>query len=194
MIELKELCFSYEKQPLIQNLTFHLESGDTLLIRGSNGSGKTTLLKILANRLKHDSGLVSIPLNYTVAYIPVRTNGLYDRLSGRENIDLFSTLLKINIDKRIQNWSYSTVFEKALETPFKKCSVGMKQILNIFILTLNSPDLILADEIFKPFDPETKNFVRDMILSEFKDKIKVFITHDDFKINAAKTIHEDQWS
>jgi ABC-type multidrug transport system ATPase subunit len=194
MIELKDLCFSYNSESLINDLSIQVFEGETLLIRGKNGCGKTTLLKLLGKRLRHSSGLISIPLNYKIAYIPVRTNGLYDRLSGLENIKLFADLLNIEVSERLCDWSHSSVFKSAIETPFKKCSIGMKQILNIFILTMNKPDLVLADEIFKPFDPKTKSFVKERILSEFEDKIKIFITHDDLNIQGAKLISEEQWS
>jgi ABC-type multidrug transport system ATPase subunit len=194
MIELKDLCFSFTDKLLVKDLSLQLNEGDTLLITGKNGSGKTTLLKLLAKRLPHESGLISVPLNYRIAYIPVRTNGLYDRLSGKENIDLFSSLMSINVSKRIEKWSDSDVFISALSTKFKKCSIGMKQILNIFILTMNNPDLILADEIFKPFDPKTKQFVLTKLIEEFDEKIKVFITHDDLNIKDARILSEEQWS
>jgi len=47
---------SYGIQPLFDNISFHIESGDKIALIARNGTGKTTLLKILAGKEKADSG------------------------------------------------------------------------------------------------------------------------------------------
>ena len=45
-------CFSYRAgQPLLENISFEVESGDVLAILGPNGAGKPTLLKCMLNLL-----------------------------------------------------------------------------------------------------------------------------------------------
>ena len=50
-------CFSYRAgQPLLENISFEVESGDVLAILGPNGAGKTTLLKCMLNLLHWQEG------------------------------------------------------------------------------------------------------------------------------------------
>jgi ABC-type multidrug transport system ATPase subunit len=195
MIEFKDLNFSFNKTTLIKDLTFNSKDSKVILVSGANGSGKTTLLKIFAGILEPNSGLVSIPQSWTRSYIPVRTNGLYARLTGAENIDVFSSFLGIDSKTRASKWCECQTFQKALNTPFYKCSIGMKQILNVFVLTLNSPRLILGDEIFKPFDIKTKNFVKDSLLNEFPDSTFIFATHEQMNWECETIeVTESMWS
>ena len=55
-LELKGLKFSYGSLPFLENITFKVDSGETLSILGPNGSGKTTVLKCINKILKLDEG------------------------------------------------------------------------------------------------------------------------------------------
>jgi ATP-binding cassette subfamily F protein 3 len=56
ILKAKELSFSYDHCPLIQNFNFELAKDARLAIIGQNGRGKSTLLKLLAGILKPSSG------------------------------------------------------------------------------------------------------------------------------------------
>ena len=53
-IKIKNLKFSYDKEPVFKNLNFVLKKDKTLSIIGGTASGKTTLLKILDGQLEFD--------------------------------------------------------------------------------------------------------------------------------------------
>ncbi|MFT4059989.1 MAG: cytochrome c biogenesis heme-transporting ATPase CcmA [Legionella sp.] len=48
MLNVFNLSFDYQEQPLLKEVTFHLPVGGLLHLRGANGAGKTTLLKLIA--------------------------------------------------------------------------------------------------------------------------------------------------
>ena len=48
MLDVIELDFDYQDQPLLNKVSFNLQPGGLLHLRGSNGSGKTTLLKLIS--------------------------------------------------------------------------------------------------------------------------------------------------
>ena len=48
MLDVINLNFDYQDQPLLNNVAFHLPFGGLLHLRGANGAGKTTLLKLIA--------------------------------------------------------------------------------------------------------------------------------------------------
>jgi spermidine/putrescine transport system ATP-binding protein len=58
MLELRNISMSYEGSPLLSNISFRLDAGETLALLGLSGSGKTTLLRIIAGLEIADSGAV----------------------------------------------------------------------------------------------------------------------------------------
>ncbi|MBS3768239.1 MAG: ATP-binding cassette domain-containing protein, partial [Candidatus Cloacimonetes bacterium] len=61
MFSIKNLSFSYNhKDQIFKNCTFHLETSQTVLLKGDNGSGKTTLCRILTGLEKEFSGTVKL--------------------------------------------------------------------------------------------------------------------------------------
>lgn len=59
-IEIHNLWFSYNGQPVLTNINLTLEPGDFTALIGPNGGGKTTLLKLMAGLLKPDRGSVRV--------------------------------------------------------------------------------------------------------------------------------------
>ncbi len=59
-IKVKELCFNYGTDNILNHINFIIESGSFVSILGPNGSGKTTLLKNICNLLKPHKGYIYI--------------------------------------------------------------------------------------------------------------------------------------
>ena len=59
-IEVSNVSFSYNGQPVLDNISFSVNTGEYLGIIGPNGGGKTTLIKIILGLLKPDTGTVRI--------------------------------------------------------------------------------------------------------------------------------------
>ncbi|MGN0643262.1 MAG: energy-coupling factor ABC transporter ATP-binding protein [Huintestinicola sp.] len=60
MIDFKNVCFGYDKDETIKNVTFHIDKGDFVAVLGANGAGKTTLSKLFNGILKPVSGDVTV--------------------------------------------------------------------------------------------------------------------------------------
>ena len=58
ILEIQNLCSSYENKPLLQNIDLSLQHGEILCLLGPSGSGKTTLLKLIAGLEQEDSGKI----------------------------------------------------------------------------------------------------------------------------------------
>ncbi|MBR7142903.1 MAG: ABC-F family ATP-binding cassette domain-containing protein [Clostridia bacterium] len=65
----------YDRQTVLNGVTFRLEKGDCAALIGSNGAGKTTLLKILAGTEEADAGGVFYEKEARVAYLAQRFDG-----------------------------------------------------------------------------------------------------------------------
>ncbi|WP_153720811.1 adenosylcobinamide amidohydrolase [Sporosarcina cascadiensis] len=60
MLQVHELSGGYGKEPIVKQVSFHVEKGEILGILGPNGSGKSTLLKIISGILPKQHGTVKI--------------------------------------------------------------------------------------------------------------------------------------
>ena len=53
---LKNICFSYDKTPVLQDISYQFEKGKMYCIIGKSGAGKTTLLSLLSGLAKPTGG------------------------------------------------------------------------------------------------------------------------------------------
>ncbi len=58
MLEVYGIDKTYEAQPLLQNISFMVETGETICLLGSSGSGKSTLLRMIAGLEPSDAGQI----------------------------------------------------------------------------------------------------------------------------------------
>ena len=56
LIDLHGIYKNYEAQRILENVDFHVDEGERIVIVGKNGSGKSTLMKIVAGTLEYDEG------------------------------------------------------------------------------------------------------------------------------------------
>jgi ATP-binding cassette subfamily F protein uup len=56
LIDLLNVSKHYEAQKILENINFHVDEGERIVIIGKNGSGKSTLMKIADGSLEADSG------------------------------------------------------------------------------------------------------------------------------------------
>ncbi|MFQ5716341.1 MAG: ABC transporter ATP-binding protein [Nitrospinales bacterium] len=56
LMQLREVCFSYEEEPVLNDISFQCRRGEFIGVIGPNGSGKSTLLKLMGGILKTNQG------------------------------------------------------------------------------------------------------------------------------------------
>lgn len=60
LIDLENVCFSYEKRTVLENIALQVKEGEFWALIGPNGSGKSTLINIILGLLKPDKGEVKL--------------------------------------------------------------------------------------------------------------------------------------
>ena len=125
--------------------------GESLALVGPNGAGKSTLLSMLAGALEPSAGVVERLDGVRVGWVPQRP-AYYDRLTARENLELFARLegerRPAGIAARLLDQ-----FDVPPDRPAATLSVGNRQRLNVAVALLGSPRVLLLDEPTASLDP-----------------------------------------
>jgi ABC-2 type transport system ATP-binding protein len=175
----------------LDNISFSLRQGGLAALVGPDGAGKTTLLRLLTGLIKADSGLVSVlgidaakdpqAIQSRISYMPQRF-GLYEDLTVRENLDLYSDLHGVKAqDRRTQ---YTRLMAMTGLDPFQKrlagqLSGGMKQKLGLACTLVRSPELLLLDEPTVGVDPLSRRELWEIIRQLIKEGLTVLLSSSD---------------
>jgi ABC-2 type transport system ATP-binding protein len=136
-------------------------SEETIALIGPNGAGKSTLLSILAGSLDPSAGRVERVNGVRVGWVPQRPS-LYDRLTARENLELFARLEREQRPAAAAQELLST-FDLPADRPSASLSVGNRQRLNVAIALLGEPRVLLLDEPTASLDPGQRRRLWEMV-------------------------------
>ena len=119
MISIQNLKKQYGRRILFDNLSVCFSDGQRVGLIGANGSGKTSLLRTILGIDKPDSGIVALPSDLSIGYLPQEVEMLGDSTPLAIVLEPFRDLLNIqdayeSIAASLEN-SESPTFGKALE-------------------------------------------------------------------------------
>lgn len=70
MISIENLEVEFGAKPLFQNVSYVINDKDRIALVGKNGAGKSTMLKIIAGLQQPTGGVVAVPKDATIGYLP----------------------------------------------------------------------------------------------------------------------------
>lgn len=187
MFEVRDLAFTYLKQPVLRGVSFVVSPGETVSVVGDNGAGKTTLLKVLATLAVPDSGAVMIdgqdalmhPLKYRrqLGYLP-ENPVLYEDMTVRGYLD-YRAMLKGEPDKRIRrrvgDAAEMCQVTDLLKRPIRSLSAGLKRRVALADALLLRPRVLLLDDFLAGLD-RTMREAAGTILSSVAAFSSVIVT------------------
>ena len=181
MIEIKNLCKSYEEKVVYQNLNLSFKEKQITSLMGPSGCGKTTLLRIIAGLESYNSGEIVGLQHKRIAYV-FQEDRLLTWLTVRENIEyvLSSWMQKVEYQDRVDELLEMLELTKEQNHLITTLSGGMKRRVALGRALAYEGDLILMDEPFKGLDNKLKDKVMQNILEFYKQKQPTIIcvTHD----------------
>src|SRR5947209_20332391 len=181
----------FKKSRVLEDISFDVAEGESLVLLGASGSGKTTILRIIAGLEQPDSGRVILH-GKDVTDLPARERGvgvifqayaLFPRMTVEKNI---AYGLKIRHHPRKERREIVDRLIKLvqLEQHRKKypsqLSGGQQQRVAIARTLAYKPQVLLFDEPFGALDAQTRVHLRREIRALLRQvKVpSVFITHD----------------
>ena len=179
------------RQPVeaVKGISFEVERGELFGLLGPNGAGKTTTIKMLITLLLPTSGSAKV-LGYDVVASPreVRQRigyvfggdkGLYERLSGLDNLRYFSELYgvppreqKVRIGELLELVGLSGRENERVEG----YSRGMRQRLHIARGLLHKPEAVFLDEPSIGIDPVGARELRQTVANLTEQGVTVLLT------------------
>ncbi|EFK07558.1 putative ABC transporter, ATP-binding protein [delta proteobacterium NaphS2] len=191
-VEMKGIWFSYERTPVLEDISFTLKEGDFLGMIGPNGGGKTTLLKLLLGILKPDRGLIRVlgeephRARRRVGYVPQNTDS-----NNTFPVSVMDVVLmgRLAISRMGKSFSAKDrpMAEEALRkvgmwnsknTPIGKLSGGQRQRVLIARALVAEPEILFLDEPTAKVDPEFESNIYDFLKELNRRATIVTITHD----------------
>lgn len=189
MIEISNLCKSYGRQKVLDNLSLELKEGSLTGITGRNGSGKSTLLEILAGVITPDTGSFSIDgrtvsgayLSHEIGYVP-QVDPLVPELSSYDNLLLWND--KADVLRQLSPGGAASMLgiNSFLKKKASKLSGGMKKRLSIASVLIRSPRMLLLDEPTTGLDLEGKNEIEKFLVGYTAEGRTVLVVSHDLSL------------
>jgi ABC-type bacteriocin/lantibiotic exporter with double-glycine peptidase domain len=196
-IEARALAFEHlPDTPVLREFNLRLERSQSYALTGLSGSGKSTLLDLFLGFYPVDQGMLLVN---GVAISDVAVAQLRRRiLVVTQDTAIFNDTVANNIrfgaaapDAEVERAArIAGIHDFILGLPLgyqtvvayrgANLSGGQRQRIGIARAVLRSPDVLLLDESTSALDAETRERVVDNLLSEFRDRIILFVTHDSF--------------
>jgi phospholipid/cholesterol/gamma-HCH transport system ATP-binding protein len=198
VITLENISLAFE-DPILENVSFHAKSGDTVVVVGESGTGKSTILKLLLRLLVPDKGRVLIDgeditgLTFDEA-LKVRQKmgmvfqgaALFDSMTVYENVAYplrEHTLLKEDeIEARVREKLQFVDLEpdRVMDQMPSELSGGMKKRVGIARGLANNPEIMLYDEPTSGLDPLTTATITYLILKLQRELgvTSIVVSHD----------------
>ena len=178
-LEVRELSKSFEGQPVFQNLSFKLRTGDRVALIGPNGVGKSTLFRILTHQINPDHGSVRFGTNIDIGYYDQHQQNLNPQNTILNEVwNAFPKLEQTRIRSALGLFLFTgdEVFEK-----IEKLSGGERGRVALTKLMLKQDNLLLLDEPTNHLDMDSREVLEDA-LRDFPGTI-LAISHDRYFIN-----------
>ena len=181
----------FRKSRVLEDISFDVAEGESLVLLGASGSGKTTILRIIAGLEQPDKGRVILH-GKDVTDLPARERGvgvifqayaLFPRMTVEKNIGYGLKIRRVSRKERKETVNRLLKLVR-LEEHRKKypwqLSGGQQQRVAIARTLAYKPQVLLFDEPFGALDAQTRVRLRREIRALLKQvKVpSVFITHD----------------
>ena len=174
------LCKSYHKKSVLQNMNLYLPHGKIIGLLGPNGCGKSTLIKLICGLLVPNSGEIYVcgeprseKTNAYISYLPERTyfeSGMKVYQLIRYFADFYA-----DFDADLAG-SMMKDLEIDVNAKLKTLSKGTKEKVQLILVMARRAKLYLLDEPIAGVDPVARDYILQTIIGNYNPEATVVIT------------------
>ena len=203
-LEAQHLSHSFKGTPVLKDVSFSCEKGETLCLMGPSGSGKTTILRILAGLIQPDQGTVLLeganitnfkPSERHLAMV-FQSPALFQHTKVRHSIGYGLHKLGYSneqIEQLVVEAAGLLKIEDQLDKYPGTLSGGQAQRADIARAIVRKPEILLLDEPFSSLDQQLKEELMEEMkrIQKKMGMTMIFVTHDETEANilSDKIIH-----
>jgi ATP-binding cassette subfamily B protein len=193
-VEYDDVTFGYDDEPIVEDVSFTVEGGETLALVGPTGAGKSTVLKLLLRLYDVDDGAVRIDgqdvrevtlesIRQQIGYVGQDTFLFYGTV--RENIAYGSFDADDDEVRRAAEAAEAHEFITNLPDGYDtmvgergvKLSGGQRQRISIARAVLKDPAILVLDEATSDVDTETEMLIQRSLDDLTEDRTTFAIAH-----------------
>ena len=189
------VSIAFEGKPVLEDISFTVQPGETRLILGPAGGGKSVLLKLANGLLRPDSGAITV-FGKRIDQTPERElfklrdrigmvfqeSALFDSLDVEDNI-----AYRLNEEgadpaeshRRVEEVLRFVELPNAIDKYPSELSGGMRRRVSIARAIITGPDLILYDSPTGGLDPITSTTIIELVVKQrdVSHTTSLLITH-----------------
>ena len=195
-IHFKGVTFQYpfDKQPVIKNISFSIQKGQTIGVVGPTGAGKSTLIRQLLREFNVSNGSVLIDdtpierfkiedIRQLVGYVP--QSHILFKLPVEENIKIGNPNASNDVVKsavKMADFEKDLPYlQSGLQTMMGETGVnlsgGQKQRLSIARALIKDPQILILDDSLSAVDMKTERTIIQHLKDLRKGKTNIIVTH-----------------
>ena len=176
MITTTALTKSYNKMPVVRDVSLRCEPGTITGFLGANGAGKSTTLKMIVGLVRPDRGtatidgrpFVDLPNPTRVVGTLLDASAMHPGRSGRATLTIAARMTGVHT-KQVEHLLDLVGLADAADKRVGNYSLGMRQRLGIAHALIGDPGTLILDEPANGLDPEGIAWMRTL-LRDFADR------------------------
>ena len=172
LLKVDSIGFSINQNRLFHNLSFYLQKGKALHIKGNNGSGKSSLIRILLGITPVSKGSILWNKNTNICFLGHK-NVLKNYLTLSDNLYIHG--IDSN-ESKTRDILADLGLIKRLDTIVGNLSYGQQKKLALIRIFLNQSKVIILDEPCVGLDDSTRILTTKFLSSELKKNKSIIYT------------------